>query len=154
MNVNHLEERIMTVNEENMRGQAGEKTADETREAQAASRRAEAETDTEPVQNPQEPAPAGSRRQRDRKRLYSSLLSCILWISVLDFLVKLLTGVVTTVMYMTGTPMSGLSVWSPVLTLWNVVIQSMTPLYIAFAALAADRLLRILDQNSQHTEKA
>ncbi|WP_288158894.1 hypothetical protein [Faecalibaculum rodentium] len=96
----------------------------------------------------------GSRRQRDRKRLYSSLLSCILWISVLDFLVKLLTGVVTTVMYMTGTPMSGLSVWSLVLTLWNVVIQSMTPLYIAFAALAADRLLRILDQNSQHTEKA
>ncbi|WP_301185472.1 hypothetical protein, partial [Faecalibaculum rodentium] len=91
---------------------------------------------------------------RDRKRLYSSLLSCILWISVLDFLVKLLTGVVTTVMYMTGTPMSGMSVWSLVLTLWNVVIQSMTPLYIAFAALAADRLLRILDQNSQHTEKA
>lgn len=102
----------------------------------------------------QEPAPAGSRRQRDRKRLYSSLFSCILWISVLDFLVKLLTGVVTTVMYMTGTPMSGMSVWSLVLTLWNVVIQSMTPLYIAFAALAADRLLRILDQNSQHTEKA
>lgn len=100
------------------------------------------------------PVSGGSRRQRDRKRLYSSLLSCILWISVLDFLVKLLTGVVTTVMYMTGTPMSGLSVWTLVLTLWNVVIQSMTPLYIAFAALAADRLLRILDQNSQHTEKA
>lgn len=109
----------------------------------------------EPGQSHKEtPVSGGSRRQRDRKRLYSSLLSCILWISVLDFLVKLLTGVVTTVMYMTGTPMSGLSVWSLVLTLWNVVIQSMTPLYIAFAALAADRLLRILDQNSQHTEKA
>lgn len=109
----------------------------------------------EPGQSDKETSVSGgSRRQRDRKRLYSSLLSCILWISVLDFLVKLLTGVVTTVMYMTGTPMSGLSVWSLVLTLWNVVIQSMTPLYIAFAALAADRLLRILDQNSQHTEKA
>ncbi len=109
----------------------------------------------EPGQSDKETSVSGgSRRQRDRKRLYSSLLSCILWISVLDFLVKLLTGVMTTVMYMTGTPMSGLSVWSLVLTLWNVVIQSMTPLYIAFAALAADRLLRILDQNSQHTEKA
>lgn len=109
----------------------------------------------EPGQSHKEtPVSGGSRRQRDRKRLYSSLLSCILWISVLDFLVKLLTGIVTTVMYMTGTPMSGLSVWTLVLTLWNVVIQSMTPLYIAFAALAADRLLRILDQNSQHTEKA
>lgn len=101
----------------------------------------------EPGQSHKEtPVSGGSRRQRDRKRLYSSLLSCILWISVLDFLVKLLTGVVTTVMYMTGTPMSGLSVWSLVLTLWNVVIQSMTPLYIAFAALAADCLLRILDR--------
>ncbi|WP_276813374.1 hypothetical protein [Faecalibaculum rodentium] len=109
----------------------------------------------EPGQSHKEtPVSGGSRRQRDRKRLYSSLLSCILWISVLDFLVKLLTGIVTTVMYMTGTPMSGLSVWTLVLTLWNVVIQSMTPLYIAFAALAADRLMRILDQNSQHTEKA
>ena len=110
----------------------------------------------EPGQSHKETPVSGGSRQdhRDRKRLYSSLLSCLLWISVLDFLVKLLTGVVTTVMYMTGTPMSGMSVWSLVLTLWNVVIQSMTPLYIAFAALAVDRLLQILDQNSQHTEKA
>lgn len=93
------------------------------------------------------------RRHKDRKRLYASLLSCILWVSVLDFLVKILTGFVTTMAYWTGTAISGLAVWSLLLTLWNVVVQSMTPLYVAFAALAADRLIRVLSRSVEEKEE-
>ncbi len=145
---------------ERMRVMSGELNKEEAREQVTEGREAGAAAGMAAEKSPELPVceqpgiPGRSRRRhKDRKRLYASLLSCILWVSVLDFLVKILTGFVTTMAYWTGTAISGLAVWSLLLTLWNVVVQSMTPLYVAFAALAADRLIRVLSRSVEEKEE-